>query len=144
MMKCFALVALSAVSSALSMEDFKFLQYMAEYGKRYTTIEEFIERRELFIAIDRKIEKHNQTPQNFTMGHNKFSDWYPEEWAKLLGEKDSGVENAWCKPPFIPGGMLSYLEKEQDEEEEDEDLGKVPKSVDWVKAGMTTPIKDQG
>lgn len=140
-MKCFALVVLSAVASALTVEDFKFLQYMAEYGKRYTTIEEFIERRELFIAKDRKIDEHNSTPQNFTMGHNKFSDMYLEEWAKLRGERDSGETNAWCKPPFIPNSLLSYLEEELEEEE---DLDKVPKSVDWVKAGMTTPIKDQG
>ena len=46
----------------------------------------------------------------------------------MYGEKESAESNAEClPPPSIPAPN-----------------GDVPKSVNWVEAGMTTPIKDQG
>lgn len=51
-MKCFAIAAFPAVTEALSSDEVKFLSYMAEYGKRYSTIEEFRERMEIFFEKD--------------------------------------------------------------------------------------------
>lgn len=66
-------------------------------------------------------------PANFTLGHNKFSDWTEEEMNVLLGEKVSAESNAYCKPPNAVA-----------------EPREVPASVNWVEAGMTTPVKDQG
>ena len=50
-----------------------------------------------------------------------------DEMQVMLGEKESVESNAYCKPP--PEKMTN------------EDP---PSSINWVEAGMTTPIKDQG
>ena len=47
--------------------------------------------------------------------------------AKLLGEKESAESNAYCLPPPSTDNSVE-----------------VPASVNWVEAGMTTPVKDQG
>ena len=92
----------------------------------YQTVEEFMFRKELYLAKDMLIKAHNSRPANFTLGHNKFSDWKAEEMNKMLGEKENPESsNAYCKAP--PSSNAS-----------------VPASVNWVEAGMTTPIKDQG
>ena len=67
---------------------------------------------------------------NFSMGHNKFSDWFPEEMAKLRGAKELDENNIDCKPPWVPTEEALPMD--------------IPDAVDWVKAGKSTPIKDQG
>ena len=103
------------------------MNYLSKYGKHYDSIEEFMVRKELFLAKELKIIAHNSRPSNFTLGHNKFSDWKPEELAKLRGEKESAESNAYCKPPATTNEAVN-----------------IPSSVNWAEAGMTTPIKDQG
>mmetsp|Transcript_31079 Transcript_31079/g.36465 ORF Transcript_31079/g.36465 Transcript_31079/m.36465 type:complete len:127 (-) Transcript_31079:678-1058(-) len=126
-MKTFAAVALAAVASAsISIDDFEFMKYLSKFGKMYKTLEEFVERREIFTLKDLKIKAHNSRPSNFTLGHNKFSDWKKEEMAKLYGEKASAESNAYCKGP----------------PRTDASNGDAPDYVNWVEAGMTTPIKD--
>ena len=64
----------------------------------------------------------------FTVGPNKFADWTPEEFKRLLG--------------YIP-----RTPEEKAESEKPTTLKQnisLPASVDWRTVGAVTPVKDQG
>ncbi len=127
-MKTFFAGVLAASACALDASEYEFMQYLSKFGKMYDTVEEFLMRKEVYLQKDIEIKGHNSRPSNFTLGHNKFSDWRAEEMQVMLGEKESlESSNAYCKEPDE-----SFLN------------AKVPDSVNWVEAGMTTPVKDQG
>jgi cathepsin H len=121
-----ALVLASAVA-AIETNDLVFVNYLSAHGKMYNDMEEFAQRREIFLAKDRLIQQHMSRPSNFTMGHNKFSDRSETEMRMLLGDLESTETNAFCLPPPASHANIE-----------------VPNSVNWVEAGMTTPVKDQG
>ena len=123
----FAAAVLATAATAIDVNELEFMSYLSKFGKMYTTLEEFVLRKEVFLAKDLKIRQHSSRPANFTLGHNKFSDWTPEEMQRLLGEKEfAGSSNAYCQPPPSSNNV------------------EVPASVNWVEAGKTTPVKDQG
>jgi Cathepsin propeptide inhibitor domain (I29) len=62
-----------------------FLDFSARHGKNYDTLAEFNKRMLLWKATDDFIR--NYPEDTFTMAHNKFSDWTPEEKKKHLGFK---------------------------------------------------------
>ena len=63
-----------------------YLDYLANHGKSYQSIDEFSERLANFNAIDAWIKDYNADPEmTAVMAHNKFSDWSDEERAKLGG-----------------------------------------------------------
>lgn len=127
MKAAFAIALTAAISSAIDVNELEFMNYLSKYGKQYENLEEFLVRKELYLIKALEIAAHNSRPSNFTLGHNKFSDWKKEEMNKMLGEKESAESNAYCLPP--PAGLTN---------------DSVPDSVNWVEAGMTTPVKDQG
>ena len=124
----FSIALFVAASSAatLGADELKFVKYISEFGKHYEGMNEFLVRQKHFLRKDKVIEEHNAQKANFTLAHNKFSDFTPEEWSKMLGGKDSASPNDYCAPP--PSSHSNNLE--------------LPGSVNWVKAGKTTPIKD--
>lgn len=61
-----------------------FLAYSAKYGKNYDTTEEFLMRFENWKLIDIAISENKL---GFQIGHNKFSDWTPEEKDLVLNKK---------------------------------------------------------
>jgi len=126
MKSIFAAVLLAGAVASIEVSDFEFIQFLTKHGKMYSTVKEYIERKAIWLAKDLLIKQHMSRPSNFTLGHNKFSDWTPEEMKKLRGEKINEATNAYCQPP--PSAMN----------------GEVPASVNWVTAGKTTPVKDQG
>jgi len=126
MKSTFAAAALAAAVSAVNNGDVKFMHFLAQFGKMYTTFEEFAFRAEIYALKDLEILSHNSRPSNFVLGHNKFSDWTAKEMKKLLGDKSESA-NAYCLPPPSTDNSVE-----------------VPSSVNWVEAGMTTPVKDQG
>ena len=126
----FAIALIAALSQAdIDVGELKFIQWMSKFGKHYETMEEFIERREIWLAKELVILGHNSMPSNFILGHNKFSDWKKEEMSVMYGEKESPESNAECLAP--PSGVAAPN-------------GDLPDYVNWAEAGMTTPIKDQG
>ena len=107
--------------------DYDFMRYVSQYSKRYETVEEFNARQEQFAETDAHIHRVNEDPSStHKAAHNKFSDWKKEEMDRMLGEKESAESNAYCLPPPDSSNLA------------------VPASVNWVEAGMTTPVKDQG
>ena len=127
MKSAFICALFAAASSAIETTDIEFMKFLSQYGKNYDTVEEFLARKELYLLKDLVIKAHNSRPSNFALGHNKFSDYNEFEMSLLMGEKEQPESsNAYCKPPPNHAGV------------------EVPASVNWVEAGMTTPIKDQG
>ena len=121
----YAAALLAAAVSAIDIDELDFMNYASKFGKAYETMEEFVYRKEIFLAKNLLIKAHNSRPSNFSLGHNKFTDWSREEMQVMLGEKESAESNAYCKPP-----------------PEITPANDAPDSVNWVEAGMTTPIKD--
>ena len=110
-------------SSLLTASAVKFVSYIAEHNKSYSSSEEFAYRMDLFIEKDNIIAEHNAENGSFTLGHNQFSDWSDDEFSQLQG--------------FHP--ELSLTEKNYAEWTETND-----ETVNWVTKGAVTAVKNQG
>ena len=123
-MKAFALALTAGAVTALSNIEIKFMNYLTKHGKQYATIEEFVERVEYFANVDRAIEESNTVEKNFTLGHNRMSDWSPAEKAVLRGGKyhpaDKRVKTVWFEETESSSSL----------------------KVDWNAKGAVTPVKD--
>jgi C1A family cysteine protease len=89
------IIALNTQPSAVTLfgstaDDVEYYKYVSKYGKSYATKEEFMARQAKFSANLAKINEHNgQNGNDFHLAANKFADWTPEEYRRLLGFKAS-------------------------------------------------------
>ena len=121
-MKSFATLAFAGVVSASKLSS-KFMEYITIHGKSYGTVEEFEFRKALFAIAEDSISQINSNSEHtFLVGHNKFSDWTHLEYTKMLG--------------YIPETQIYESAIILPVTNAD--------SVNWVTAGATTPVKDQG
>jgi C1A family cysteine protease len=121
-MKSFIALALAGVCSASQLSS-KFMEFITTHGKSYGTVEEFEYRKALFAITEDAIQAINSNEANtWVAGHNKFSDWSHEEFSKMHG--------------YIPEAHTYTQATILPETNAD--------SVNWVTAGATTPVKDQG
>jgi C1A family cysteine protease len=104
--------------------DFRFIKHVAEYNLSFSSIEEFVSRREIFVSNDAFIEKENATQTSYKVGHNAFSTWTTEELAKLrsLKREEPATRTYWS-----PNANQA-----------------VPSTWDWNSQGCVTPVKNQG
>jgi len=101
----------------------KFMEFIVAHGKTYATTHEFMMRKAIFMALDAEIEKENANGNNFTLGHNQFSDHTRAEYAAKLGYiAPTNMEMTYKSAP-VNGDYTP---------------------VDWRDAGAVTPVKDQG
>ena len=130
---CVAVYALSGTqpagnslySNVLSADDMEFLKYVAKYGKSYGTKEEFEFRGDVFKNTLAAIANENSKNDNtFRVGLNKFADWTPAEFKRILSYKPSLYRNA----------------KKADETTYEA----IPDSIDWRSQGKVNPVQDQG
>jgi C1A family cysteine protease len=128
-MRTFAVATLAALVAATPMTDveYRFINYVAKFGKSYGTQEEYAFRLEQFARIDAKIQESNAIEANFTLGHNKFSDYTHEEYKKMLGYKP-----------------VTATEAADEIVSNDNEIPTFDKGVNWVTGGAVTPVKDQG
>ncbi len=84
-----ALTASSLFSSdVMTPEDYKFMEYITEYGKSYGTVAEYKSRAELFKETEAYIKAWNADhTKTSTLGHNQFSDFTMEEKRQRNGFK---------------------------------------------------------
>jgi KDEL-tailed cysteine endopeptidase len=103
----------------------EFIKYTTLYGKSYGTKEEFDFRSTLFKKTLDFIRTENSRIENtFTVGVNKFADWTPAEYKRLLGYK-----------PAAKKEPVSYF---------NETNIAIPTSVDWRTSGDVNEVQDQG
>jgi C1A family cysteine protease len=128
-MRTFAVATLAALVAATPMTDveYRFINYVAKFGKSYGTQEEYAFRLEQFARIDAKIQESNAIEANFTLGHNKFSDYTHEEYKKMLGYKP-----------------VTATEAADEIVSNDNEIPTFDTGVNWVTGGAVTPVKDQG
>jgi|LauGreDrversion4_2_1035121.scaffolds.fasta_scaffold290379_1 KDEL-tailed cysteine endopeptidase len=113
----------SLYSNALTAEDMEFIKYVAKFGKSYGTKEEFEFRSDLFkknLAL--LAEENSRNDNTFTVGINKFADWTPSEYRRMLSYKPTR------------GAKLAA---------ENFNVS-IPSSIDWRTEGAVNPVKDQG
>ena len=124
LMRTFAAVALLGFAAATPMTatEYKFIQYVAKYGKTYATVEEYKYRMALFAEREVAIQKFN-TNSTSVHGHNKFSDRTNYEMSLLLGGKKDETE--------VTEGVVF-----------NQAVPSWETGVNWVTAGAVTPVKD--
>ena len=76
---------------------------------------------------DKFIENHNFKNLSFILGHNQFSGMNQEEYKQYLG---------YMLIEKTPRDKQTIFYSVQNDN--------LPKSIDWVKEGAVTPVKDQG
>lgn len=112
-------------SNVISADDMEFMKYVAKFGKSYGTKEEFEFRSNVFRNTLMALSKENSKNDNtFTVGVNKFADWTPAEFKRILSYK-----------PIRSNRNASQAHLEQ---------ASIPDSVDWRAQGKVNPVKDQG
>ena len=113
-------------SNIMTSEDLEFLKYVSKFSKSYGTKEEFEFRAEQFKNTLVKISDENSKNDNtFSLGLNKFADWTPSEYRRILSYKPS-------KKSDRKTVQQSFENVE------------IPASVDWRAEGKVNPVKDQG
>ena len=126
---CIAVYALtqqpqsSSLYTALSAEDMEFLKFVSLHGKSYGTKEEFEFRSEIFKKTLANLALENSRNENtFRLALNKFADWTPAEYRRMLSYRPLGKNN---KVAAVSNVQL-------------------PTSIDWRDKNAINPVRDQG
>jgi C1A family cysteine protease len=102
-------------------------EWKTDFKMSYESITEDSKRFLIFIDTWKSIVDHNEHPTgNWTERINQFSDLTPAEFKAWVG-RGLKQPQGWVAPKPVD---LSHVE--------------VPKSVDWTKKGVVTPVKNQG
>jgi C1A family cysteine protease len=126
---CIAVYALtqqpqsSSLYTALSAEDMEFLKFVSLHGKSYGTKEEFEFRSQIFKKTLANLAVENSRNENtFRLALNKFADWTPAEFKRILSYKPLGKNT-----------KVAALSNVQ-----------LPTSIDWRDHNAVNPVRDQG
>mgnify|MGYP000029130736 CR=1 FL=1 len=125
------------------LDDYSFKRYQLDFGKYYDTPEEATRRSKIFYDNLEAIQAHNEAGHSWKKGVNRFTDMTMDERRQLrgldrdiyFGELADRSANEW--------GMDTLMEKYPCGEETLPDFA-TNSSVDWRKAGVLTPVKNQG
>jgi len=128
---CVAVYALTAAPAGnslytnLSSEELEYLKFVAKYGKSYGTKEEFEFRGDVFKnTLAALAEVNSQNDNTFRVGLNKFADWTPAEYKRMLSYKP------------IRGSQAFSAQTAENVS--------IPDSIDWRSKGAVNPVQDQG
>ena len=124
-MKAFAAAITLGAAAALNLDELKYMNHLAQFGKTVQSVEEFARRLVYFRVLDQFIEDHNAGSHSYTLGHNQFSDMSRTEYTAMLGYKpDSNVAREYTHIDESANGDWMY--------------------IDYVADNAVTPVKDQG
>eukprot|EP00475_Leptophrys_vorax_P012976 TRINITY_DN1934_c0_g1_i1.p1 TRINITY_DN1934_c0_g1~~TRINITY_DN1934_c0_g1_i1.p1 ORF type:complete len:335 (+),score=86.34 TRINITY_DN1934_c0_g1_i1:49-1053(+) len=127
------LCCLSAVSAkTLSEQDYRlhFADFQTTYSKTYSSIEEYVERLNVFKQNLDMINAHNAQNLSWTLAVNEFADMSWEEFRATRLQSNLGNISS-----SIAGPVLMENEAE---------AWTLPNSVDWRTKGVVNAVKDQG
>jgi len=130
----FKVLAVSAgvvgvAANANQYEDYKFEEYLKEFGKSYPSLQEYKQRQEIFNLNLHKVQTHNVQykagDHTWFAAMNELADLTAEEYQSLRSKKYSPSQH-----PVLD------LTKGQ--------VNANPASIDWRAKGAVTPVKNQG
>jgi len=126
----FAIICSSALAD-------QFGKYQSEFGKQYTSPKEYVQRKAIFEANLKEIEKHNENRANtYTMGVNQFTDMTQNEFDALIQglpkmpkevQKNNERENTALQ--MLRAKYANYQFEE---------------TFSWVDQRVVTSVKNQG
>jgi len=127
MLKVAIVLCLLIVFVAAQTEvDVAFSKWVTKYTKQYKGTKEFNLRKKIFTQNYQMIEEHNAKNLSFTMGLNQFADLTNQEFQSLFLAKRFDATKYTNNDVPIPKAKA------------------LPITVDWVKKGVVTQIKNQG
>jgi len=112
----------AASATVMDPAEYHFMAHIGEYNLSFGTVEEFNFRKGLFVQRHKDIAEFNNQGETSTVGHNQFSTWSEHELARLRGTKATPKND---NVVVLPTDGL-------------------PSTIDWVKSGAVTPVKNQG
>ena len=117
-------------------ENYKFQNFVKEYGRSYSSAEEYSYRESVFNENIEFIRKQNQAylegRSRWIAGLNNFGDMSAEHMQPYLGLHKQSLWKQSAET-FTSGSSLTRLHN-----------GSIPESVDWRNKSVVTPPKDQG
>jgi cathepsin L len=124
-----ALVLLALVGATFALTDNQWVAYKTRFNKQYTNAVEEVTRRAIFAKALTDIQEHNLLAdlglKSYRRGINNFTDLTSNEFRQRNGLK-------YSPKPQLVGATFAEVA-----------LDSVPKTVDWRKKGIVTPIKNQ-
>jgi C1A family cysteine protease len=128
-MRSFVAVSLAAFAAATPMTsmEYKFINYVAKFGKSYGTVEEYAFRLEQFAIKEAEILANIAEQNSYVLAHNKMSDWTAAEYQNLLGYKKTTDSSVHTGESAITNAVPAFAT-----------------GVNWIDNGAVTPVKDQG
>lgn len=108
--------------------DTEHMRFVRKHGIVYTSSEETMHRRNIFMQNLRYVHSKNRANLGFSLSINHLADKSDEEIKVLRGFRSSGPSNG--------GGVFPY-------EMNATTLADLPDSLDWRLFGAVTPVKDQ-
>ena len=119
---------------------FSFEQYLSEYGKAYSRLDEYATRKATFDDELRAIAAHNNDPRRtWKKGLNEHTDKSEAEWKAMRG-----YNRLIAEPPSTLVTTGSDAAAGTATSNKTTSLGQLPASVDWrERSNVVTPVKNQ-
>ncbi len=138
------LFLISALFSAMSATTAKTLRerfhtWVEEHNMDFINTAHEYKTFSTWVENDKYIDTINAQNRTYTLGHNQFSGLDTYEFAEFLGFAENKMESL-----HLRGSVSSNCNTEGCESESLLGDVTVADSIDWVKAGAVTPVKNQG